>query len=602
MTLQEAAVKTFRVRAVQSVVLIDDEFPKYGQAADAYGDSERALSLHSGFHKRHIPCDIENDPATKPEDGGLGVPERIRKCDLVVLDYHLEETSPEKSVRLLRQLADSRHFNMVVVYTAAPLDEVWFRVASNLRGGWLSPREVFESFEVADPNRLEDLIAELAGEEKLPAVPDVILQKCFGGASGWERGALKEIQSDLIAAGVSGPLLKPFAAALVHREGKRRWIERSEAEGPGDENPREIAGRSGDEARWILSRNLFVAVVSKQPAADETDEVEYLFAGLDAAIRDWNPNPFQVVASEAQNVMELDALPLDRDMLKDDELHAAMAWEITAASDREAGLQAVSDGVLRRLGEGLSDRVRILVNEELDGIDALLRGCVKEAEGAEGTGSETRMARALRLAHVRAEVSEERTLLRLNHHLSSNPVVSDHLTSGSVFEDEQGGHWLCVTPACDMVPGRGYGRSGPIQPGKTFLAMQLRPVPSSAAVVAAKDLGKRAPAEQGRHVFIRDDESGVTTVLEAIDSSSHQPKIEAFASKADPLIENGRFSVMEVRLVKDENTGEETFELKERQCRIVGRLRDAYADRLLHMTGHYLSRIGVDFYGREGTA
>ncbi|MFX8664561.1 response regulator receiver domain, partial [Acinetobacter baumannii] len=54
---------------------------------------------------------------------------------LIVIDYHLDPGSIDnsKSIEILRRLADSPHFNTVIVYTSAELQDVWRDIAVNLR-------------------------------------------------------------------------------------------------------------------------------------------------------------------------------------------------------------------------------------------------------------------------------------------------------------------------------------------------------------------------------------------------------------------------------------------------------------------------------------
>ena len=99
---------------------------------ESFSERDRARKLYSSFRNdHHLPCDIENSF----KHGDLEMVDRLRKCDLIVIDYHLDPGSIDnsKSIEILRRLADSKHFNTVVVYTNADLSEVWFDVAANLR-------------------------------------------------------------------------------------------------------------------------------------------------------------------------------------------------------------------------------------------------------------------------------------------------------------------------------------------------------------------------------------------------------------------------------------------------------------------------------------
>jgi CheY-like chemotaxis protein len=134
-------VKTFFDNAVRTALLIDNRFPTLADLADqpadfskTFPETLRAARLYRSFRDKNIICDIENNQ-TKAKRSI----ERIRKSDLIVLDYHLDEmdTDPTASIEIIRDLADTPHFNIVALFTKEEnLDDVWQVMGANLRGGW----------------------------------------------------------------------------------------------------------------------------------------------------------------------------------------------------------------------------------------------------------------------------------------------------------------------------------------------------------------------------------------------------------------------------------------------------------------------------------
>src|SRR5680860_1665307 len=126
----DVVVKTFLTDAVRTAILIDDKFPRFDQLCDIanyqelikqYNEYDRAQTLYKMFYCRDIVCDIENAP-------NVDDVERLRKSDLIILDYHLTPGDPQdssKSLAILKKLSNSPHFNVVTVYTRADLDETW---------------------------------------------------------------------------------------------------------------------------------------------------------------------------------------------------------------------------------------------------------------------------------------------------------------------------------------------------------------------------------------------------------------------------------------------------------------------------------------------
>jgi CheY-like chemotaxis protein len=134
--IYEKAVKRTFSDSLRSVFLVDDAFPSFADMfkkakLTRFKEKDRAERLYRAFRRRQLPCDIEN--TFRAND--IKMVERLRKCDLIVLDFHLDadDTDSAKAIEILRRLADSRHFNTVVVYTKADLKEAWLDIAANLR-------------------------------------------------------------------------------------------------------------------------------------------------------------------------------------------------------------------------------------------------------------------------------------------------------------------------------------------------------------------------------------------------------------------------------------------------------------------------------------
>lgn len=72
-------------------------------------------------------CDVDNGSVNFDVD-------RIRKSDLIIVDYHLDNNAPDKTLKLLQDLKDSDHLKMIVIYTRENLETVWMQISSTLKG------------------------------------------------------------------------------------------------------------------------------------------------------------------------------------------------------------------------------------------------------------------------------------------------------------------------------------------------------------------------------------------------------------------------------------------------------------------------------------
>lgn len=105
---ESLVTQTFCDNAIRSVMMIDDEFITYSKLIQALANgnsipattlesSKRAAVLESYFQEKKILCDLDDSA------GHLDV-ERIRKSDLLIIDYHLQNQNPKKTIEILSGL------------------------------------------------------------------------------------------------------------------------------------------------------------------------------------------------------------------------------------------------------------------------------------------------------------------------------------------------------------------------------------------------------------------------------------------------------------------------------------------------------------------
>jgi hypothetical protein len=210
----EIVKSTFVTKALRTVLVIDDEFPSYANLLDekevkaSYKEWDRALALYKGFKAQHMVCDVENDVDT------VGV-ERLRKSDLVILDYNLgpDEGDHTKAIKVIRNLAAARHFNTIVVYTAAEdLDRVWLEIAASLTGGWTDWRSGLDGEAAEAWDRLSD-----SQQLPDPGRPAVVAFVGKGGLRAIPADARRVIQQELVDASVPPSLCSKIIEALCRR-------------------------------------------------------------------------------------------------------------------------------------------------------------------------------------------------------------------------------------------------------------------------------------------------------------------------------------------------------------------------------------------------
>jgi len=586
---EEAIVGTFRVNALRTAHLIDDEFPTYADLAakdDAKATFKQwslAKDLYEHFGAHHMPCDVANTITDIAKDV-----EGIRKSDLIVLDYNLQPNDTRTSVGLVRSLARTDHFNTIIVYThAEDLRLVWLSFAAALRGDWQSRSAEDDELEGLEDDGLEldvpssEMIADYISNRSL-AVHHPIQWTAWGEAFA-QAGVHKERRTALLSARIRREVRSMLAddrdsleATFASTEGQCR----------------------ADRPLWLQSGNCFVTIVGKPIESERAVEPAKLFDALDDALCDWRPNLLQLIISEIQNTLESGALATHELHLRDPQTQVSLCYFLLMAltghePPREA-LDAPIHAVLDKLVEGV--RQRLVTDPKLSRLGGdLLDGELKRlalpdyGTDLDGKGASRRrqglFEHAKKMAAVDTAFDSQQALLKLNAFMSSE-AFRGQLTTGTVFESE-GCHWICMTPACDLVdrpPSKGQHWMKMLHPMKPVVAVRLDPKDPKSAL---KD------AEHSRSLFLSTS-SGVVAFDVLPDNAG--PSYEFIYVQGGSLaVAEGGHQFNGYRLWRADEDKALPTALLPVTFTIVGQVRPDYASRFLQQTGAWLSRIGVDF-------
>lgn len=574
-----AVVETFRKNSLRTVFLVDDSFPKYSDMAvekyrDTFKEWERAQHLYKAFHDLHLPCDIENSF----EPGDEKMIERLRKCDLIVLDYLLDGNDPAKSIEILRRLAESRHFNTVVVYTKEKLDDVWLHIAASLR-----PDLKYSPYATAHE-------AEAAWWEIQEPAEYVALVSGSGMAafltSGLARVDWKETKKikDFLKEKLGGAELnRNVLCEMVYRkavDGKR--LPAPAGHGGETASSRSLQGRFDEGTpRWLQCRGCFIALAAKVEDADEADQ---LLSGLDNALLDWKPNFLQILVSEIQNDLELEHVAADPHMFSDVVRQVGLSHyllqQLEAEDDPDSAIESMIDRIVETLRSKMSaeTKLREFAGRVLADLRAGLGDGIKSADAVEN---------ATKFAHALERPDDINAMSRLNAFLSTEPFARSRITTGSVFKSGDDGFWMVASPACDLT-----GR----EPGGQKWMKELHPVRSFMAVrLSTADNLKTAlkVANHGKHAFVIHD--GQPISLTVLNDKTSAPDTEVFfAADAGRVSKfEGRAIFAAHRIIRNNAVPEFS---PSADFTVIGQLRPAYANRILQMTGLHLARIGIDFF------
>ena len=132
------------IEPIKSVLAIDDQYQSLDTVLDnlqngtkltANSELARQIQTLKMVRENNWLADMHNGQT----DSDSTIFDRLHQCDLLLLDYHLdnnEQDDPEKALNILSKLNQNHHFNLVIVYTAASnLNKVKSEIFNKLSSG-----------------------------------------------------------------------------------------------------------------------------------------------------------------------------------------------------------------------------------------------------------------------------------------------------------------------------------------------------------------------------------------------------------------------------------------------------------------------------------
>lgn len=570
------------VEPIRSVLIVDDDYPtldeilereiaKKGEGGPLatnktwYQNPERIKRVIGGFRKPERPLLVDiHDGANVDAMGDAKIATHLHQSDLLVLDYELNKARPgdgERAIEILRGLIANDHFNLVVVHTGENLEKAYREIILGLLGPTetgLSDEEreaangLITDREDAEEKILDALQEAVTIDQYLHARlhPDTYLRTMckkeqpyigfsdLADAAEWDIDSRKLVLRRLLAdaeAQVRAVLNDTSAAGL-------KW--------------------SKSSVKWVKAESVFIAFSNK---SDHDD----LFIDLQTALEAWNPAPSRLFMAKLRAEMDEYGVVAQTEALE--RQHALAHW-------------------YARLLRSKGDARRWLIAESVERHSDQLLGTILtrvEAFASQLVDAETKAAskdiNARCQQHFNVDLSKDQSKKRAerehNAFVCSKVPEGWHLTTGHVFAMDDA-HWICLSPACDLVPGQGGSRYEGFGDRVPFMAVKLFPV------AAGRDLD----ANSNLFVFLRLDGDVQTFCFNPQHKDSAVPMWRTlYAEKYGLLGEDFSFKVLVTQ------KGSRSLVFKEHPAQVVAQLRYEYALNLLQKLGVSMTRIGLDF-------
>ena len=593
---EDLVTQTFCDNAIRSVMMIDDQFITYpsliegmksGQnpSTELIVNSSRAAELEIFFQSKNILCDIDNSAEHTQWD-------KIRKSDLIIIDYHLENTSPKKTLEILNDLQSSEHMNLAVVYTNESLNDVWKQIASSLVKKYKT-LDIIPSLEI---DGLEEFWEEmekddyytLSNEEihnylNYKIFPDRILHKIEADEQ------LSSISSQIKAFYLDPKhdfkLTDSLAMLICNYQLEK--ISNQFSIDPTVESNKFESDKKG--TKWIKNNNIFICLVNKVDSNTSTDTPpQKIWDTLTESLIEWKPTYYQLMQSEIQNFIESNAFAFSS--AHDNEILSQSAWLNEILKADESSQRAKIHSVFQNLSEELLFKFKKSknLNHFLNNIIFYYKDKYEKYDGSKINKSLEFCAKEMNL---NADLDTYLNMYHaLNMHASSKNYEEQFVSTGSVFLDKTHNKWyLCVSAACDMVPSQGNDPHHiRLTPHRIIKVLEL--------FVVNKPREALKNATTSNYIYILDQQTPL--YLSIIHGKRSLPSIDYILLKDHEKNITNQPNIINGYLIDKKQT-DQTPDLKLIEIKIKSQLRSGYAERFQSLAAQYSARIGVDYYDEK---
>lgn len=590
-------IRQVYIDPIRSVLIVDDDFPTWDEVlVSTHADVQKTegvpkkkwetspepikkliATLRGSNH--NLILDID-DGSTINLDEDSPVINNLHQTDLMILDYQLDSTSQDgtKSIKIIRDINATEHFNLVILHTAADdLDQV-FR---DILLGLLSPcpdlerdakietaLPLIEACDMEHPKLFDALRESIAVEQYIALRKSRKLSISNVFEKKQPFSAFKAVCDELGWRGQK--ILLVLEWAIFDFEGRFKDKMHN--------YPVPNLSWSMEGVKWIRSSHAFIAFTKKKKAED-------LISDLQTSLRAWAPLPSRLLLAKLRKELEKRGSVAEDKALGNNYVLARWYHELlTVDADMQSFL----------LEETLNRHTEQLIGEICNDVINYGKSLVDVDKKAIGeSGKEKTTIDEIVGGHFKLDLSKPyemaRAELEHNAFICSTKPSGPHLKTGHIFKlkDE---YWVCLSPLCDLVPEqKTTGIFGDVGQRMPFIGVRFR-------TVSHKEFYKHSEVQSNRYVFVHEgSEIIILCINEANPTKANSapywyPIYAENYGRFDP--EEYRFSVSKIA-VEEKNL---IFRVHETE--VFCQLRYEYALNFMQKLGSSLTRIGLDFSGK----
>lgn len=572
---------------IRSVLIVDDDYPTMHEILLEPEEREKRFShkdwnrtpkdrqkvqkVIEEFRRPTSPYLLDVHDGTSPsEDTDERQVHTLHQTDLLILDYQLDKSKEgdgSKAVRIAREALANKHFNLILVHTQEELERVFhnFVIGLNIPRFNLAPSDVSVDVQTFLDEWEDELIAAVGDAQyswttaKKNASDGALNQAIQSGKAPW--GDVRALLSrELNKRG-------EWLAAVKHA---LHIFEDSQKERFSDVELGAAYWGDG-EIKFIRASRGFIAFKSK-------NDGEELLPAVRRALIAWNPRPPRLMLTKLRAEMNERGIEVQDDALGEPDVGAM--WYRRVLEADEQNLDWIVNSTVRNHAEQLLDRL-------LPQVSAF-------AKRIRTVDSNRKPLEAVK-DHFGIDLNDPAAVMKAkmghNAFVGSKSPKSPHLELGHILRIADD-YWLCLTPACDMVPKVHRGRPSDRMDGmKRFTALKLVKKSHKDAILAAN---------RGGHVFAnllnKDGSSERLAFAATVDPGASPAWMMMYVQNDGYLAQNTNPPLCTVTYVsppKSKRT--KTLQMRHTEAVVCGMLRYEYA---LEVQSRFItsqSRIGLDF-------
>ncbi|TVU68662.1 hypothetical protein FQP81_19925 [Pseudoalteromonas distincta] len=444
-------LKEAYIQPIRTVTVIDDEYPTLehlvtkGKEGFKEDDIKRLSDIIkvSRSEKFNWLLDVYDGKEEVLETDNVS--RRLHHSDLLILDYHLDGEDDglcQKSLNIIKHLADNRHFNIVAVHTKGytgekgSVNDVLCDIIASLQA---KPNQANLH---EKPRKMVEKALDLWGDETTE-----IKNELVNSISKIDMLYLIHHHStEMFSAKLEHEMLNAYKYLYEQKPDDIelceklliRWLISEKYKTLEDISPIKTAkhfdwGVVG-EVNWIKTEDLFLTVVGKKAT-----QVKEIPEKLLSAMECWRPHPHKLILSKLRNDVESKGISASSNILNKKHLQAAWLKELLITkTDYESKTAAWS--TVSKLWEELATEIK----GDLGDFTIRLLNALNIVET-----DKTKLLNYF--VPPESDTDELEQVKHANCFSCSRKISTHHIITGHILKIGDN-YLLCLTPICDLVP------------------------------------------------------------------------------------------------------------------------------------------------------